>query len=46
MRTRDLLALVDDLFLARDIELHNVSESLDTSTPHGRFVLTLFEGLA
>ncbi len=34
-RTRDLLALVDDLFLARQIELHSVSESLDTSTPHG-----------
>ena len=32
-RTRDLLALVDDLFLARHIELHSVSESLDTSTP-------------
>lgn len=45
-RTRDLLALVDDLFLARKIELHSVSESLDTSTPHGRFVLTLFGGLA
>ena len=44
--TRDLLALVDDLFLARQIELHSVSESLDTSTPHGRFVLTLFGGLA
>ena len=45
-RTRDLLALVDDLFLAREIELHSVSESLDTSTPNGRFVLTLFGGLA
>ena len=45
-RTRDLLTLVDDLFLARHIELHSVSESLDTSTPHGRFVLTLFGGLA
>ena len=45
-RTRDLLSLVDDLFLARQIELHSVSESLDTSTPHGRFVLTLFGGLA
>ena len=45
-RTRHLLSLVDDLFLARHIELHSVSESLDTSTPHGRFVLTLFGGLA
>jgi len=43
---RDLLGLVDDLFLARHIELHSVSESLDTSTPHGRFVLTLFGALA
>jgi DNA invertase Pin-like site-specific DNA recombinase len=45
-RTRHLLSLVEDLFLARRIELHSVSESLDTSTPHGRFVLTLFGGLA
>ncbi len=45
-RTRDLLTLVDEVFLTRDIELHSVSESLDTSTPHGRFVLTLFGGLA
>ncbi len=45
-QTRHLLGLVDDLFLAREIELHSVSESLDTSTPHGRFVLTLFGGLA
>jgi site-specific DNA recombinase len=45
-RTRHLLRLVEDCFLARHIELHSVSESLDTSTPHGRFVLTLFGGLA
>lgn len=45
-RTRHLLTLVEDLFLAKHIELHSVSESLDTSTPHGRFVLTLFGGLA
>jgi site-specific DNA recombinase len=34
------------VFPARKIELHSVPESLDTSTPHGRFVLTLFGGLA
>jgi len=45
-RTRHLLSLVEDTFLAKHIELHSVSESLDTSTPHGRFVLTLFGGLA
>lgn len=45
-RTRHLLNLVEEVFLAGKIELHSVSESLDTSTPHGRFVLTLFGGLA
>jgi DNA invertase Pin-like site-specific DNA recombinase len=45
-RTRHLLKLVEDVFLTRQIELHSVSESLDTSSPHGRFVLTLFGGLA
>ena len=45
-RTRHLLNLVEDVFLAHRVELHSVSESLDTSTPHGRFVLTLFGGLA
>ena len=44
--TRHLLSLTEDLFLARKVELHSVSESLDTSSPHGRFVLTLFGGLA
>ena len=45
-RTAHLLQLVEDVFLAKGIELHSVSESLDTSTPHGRFVLTLFGSLA
>ncbi len=45
-RTRHLLSLVEDLFLARGIELHSVSESLDTSSPAGRFVLTLLGALA
>ena len=45
-RARHLLTLVEEVFVARNIELHSVSESLDTSTPHGRFVLTLFGGLA
>ena len=45
-RTRDLLSLVEDVFIQRNIYLHSVHESLDTSTAHGRFVLTLFGGLA
>lgn len=44
-RTRDLLTLVETVFLAKRIELHSVSESLDTSTPHGRFTLTLLGSL-
>ncbi len=44
-KTRHLLSLVD-LFLARHIELHSVSESLDTSTPSGRFLLTILGGLS
>jgi hypothetical protein len=45
-RTRHLLSLLEDLFLVQHVEMHSVSESLDTATPHGRFVLTLFGGLA
>ncbi len=45
-RTRHLLSLVEDLFLGKHIELHSVSESLDSSTPHGLFTLTLFGALA
>jgi len=45
-RTRDLLRLVEDVFIKKGVELHSVNESLDTSTPHGRFVLTLFGALA
>lgn len=45
-RTRHLLSLVEDLFLAHGVEMHSVSESLDTATPHGRFVVTMLGGLA
>ena len=44
-RTRHLLSLVEDLFIKRQIELHSVSESIDTGTPHGRFLLTILGGL-
>lgn len=43
--TRHLLSLVEDLFIKRQIELHSVSESIDTGTPHGRFLLTILGGL-
>jgi site-specific DNA recombinase len=44
--TRHLLSIVEDLFLARDIALHSVSESLDTSSPSGRFALTMLGAMA
>ena len=45
-RTVHLLSLVEDLFIKRQIELHSVSESIDTGTPHGRFLLTILGGLS
>ena len=45
-RTRDLLTLVEDLFLDQDIQLHSVHESLDTSSATGKFTLTLLGSLA
>ena len=45
-RTIHLLSLVEDLFIKREIELHSVSESIDTGTPHGRFLLTILGGLS
>ena len=43
--TRDLLRIVDDL-QAKHVELISMKESIDTSTPQGRFVLTIFAALA
>ena len=43
--TRDLLDLVEQL-TAKGVEFVSQKEALDTSTPSGRFVLTVFEALA
>lgn len=43
--TKDLLALVEDLD-RRHVRFVSQKESLDTSTPQGRFVLTMFGALA
>lgn len=44
-RTRIVLDLVDQIARA-GVDLVSCKESLDTSTPSGRFVLTVFAGLA
>lgn len=43
--TKDLLALVEDLE-RKGVRFVSQKESLDTSTPQGRFVLTMFGALA
>ena len=43
--TKDLLELVEQLN-AKDVEFVSQKEALDTSTPSGRFVLTVFAALA
>lgn len=43
--TRDLLAIVDQL-TAKGVDFISHKESIDTTTPQGRFVLTVFAALA
>ena len=45
-RTRDLLELVEDVFVTNDVVFHSVTENLDTRTPMGKFFLTLMGALA
>lgn len=42
---RDLLSIVSDL-TAREVEFISLKESIDTTTPQGRFMLTVFGALA
>ena len=43
--TRDLLDIVDQL-QSKNIAFISQKEAIDTTTPQGRFVLTIFSGLA
>lgn len=43
--TRDLLSIISDL-TARQVEFISLKESIDTTTPQGRFMLTVFGALA
>ena len=42
---KDLLKLVDE-FSSKGVELKSLKENFDTSTPQGKFMLTVFAGLA
>ena len=43
--TRDLLAIISEL-TAKGVEFVSIKESIDTTTPQGRFMLTVFGALA
>lgn len=43
---RNVISLVDDLAAARGIGFRSLTEQLDTTSPGGRFILTVFAGLA
>ena len=43
--TKDLLELVEQL-TAKEVELISQKESIDTSTPAGKFMLTIFAAVA
>ena len=42
--TKDLLTIVDNL-TSRGIEIKSLKENIDTTTPQGRFVLSIFSAL-
>lgn len=43
--TRDLLSIISEL-TEKGVEFVSLKESIDTTTPHGRFMLTVFGALA
>ena len=45
-RVRDLIMLVEDVFVRRAKHLMSVAEQIDTNTPMGRAVLTIFSAIA
>ena len=43
--TRDLLSIISEL-TEKGVEFVSLKENIDTTTPHGRFMLTVFGALA
>ena len=44
--TRDLLDFTEKFVIQKGINFHSLSESVDTSSPSGRFMLTVFSAMA
>lgn len=45
-KQRDILYLIEDVFLANNVEFNSITESFDTSTPVGRMVLSMMGAFA
>lgn len=45
-KTRDLLFLVEDVFVKNDIIFHSLNETIDTTTATGKFFLTIMGSMA
>jgi len=44
--TKDLLNVIEDIFIANGIKFHSISEKIDTSTAQGEFFLTIIGAMA
>ena len=44
--TKDLLNVIEDIFIANEIKFHSISEKIDTSTAQGEFFLTIIGAMA
>ncbi len=42
---RDLIEIIDEL-ASKDVQLRSIKEQIDTTTPQGKLMLTIFAGLA
>ena len=45
-RTLDLLMLIEHIFKPNGVEFHSITEKIDTSTPQGKFFLTIVGAMA
>jgi len=44
--TKDLLNVIEDIFIANDVKFHSITEKIDTSTAQGEFFLTIIGAMA
>ncbi|HIE44241.1 MAG TPA: recombinase family protein [Candidatus Omnitrophica bacterium] len=45
-RTLDLLTLIEEVFKPNNVEIHSITEKIDTSTAQGKFFLTIIGALS